>query len=55
VDAIDRNERETVEADVVYLIRVAGQWPAFQTETHFYPSSLRRRQVAAEIMTHCRL
>jgi hypothetical protein len=54
VDAIDRNERdiETVEAEVVYLIRAAGQWPAFQTEIHFYPSLPRHREVAAEIMSH---
>jgi hypothetical protein len=56
-DAIERNERdtETVEAEVVYLIRAAGQWPAFQTEIHFYPSSLRHRGVAAEIMSQYRL
>jgi hypothetical protein len=54
MDAIDRKERdiETVEAEVVYLIRAAGQWPAFQTEIHFYPSSPRHRVVAAEIMSH---
>jgi hypothetical protein len=52
MDAIDRRERdiETVEAEVVYLIRAAGQWPAFQTEIHFYPSAPRHREVAAEIM-----
>jgi hypothetical protein len=54
MDAVDRNERdiETVEAEVVYLIRAAGQWPAFQTEIHFYPSSARHREVAAQIMSH---
>ena len=53
----DRKERdiETVEAEVVYLIRAAGQWPAFQTEIHFYPSSRRHREVAEEIMSHYRL
>ena len=37
MDAVDRKERdiETVEAEVVYLIRAAGQWPAFQTESIF--------------------
>ena len=52
-DAVERNERdiETVEAEVVYLICAAGQWPAFQTEIHFYPSSSRHREVAAEIMS----
>jgi hypothetical protein len=54
VDAIDRNERdiETVEAEVVYLIRKAGQWPKFQTEIHFYPSTPNHRKVAAKIMAH---
>ena len=56
-DAMERNERdiETVEAEVVYLIRAAGQWPAFQTEIHFYPSSPRHREVAADITSHYRL
>lgn len=56
-DALERNERdiEPVEAEVVYLIRAAGQWPAFQTEIHFYPSSERHREVAAEIMSHYKL
>jgi len=57
MDAVERNERdiETVEAEVVHLIRAAGQWPAFQTEIHFYPSSPRHRKVAADIMSHYRL
>jgi hypothetical protein len=57
INAMERNERdiETVEAEVVYLIRAAGQWPAFQTEIHFYPSSPRHREVAADIMSHYRL
>jgi hypothetical protein len=57
VDAVDRNERdiETVEAEVVYLIRRAGQWPKFQTEIHFYPSAPRHRKIAAEIMSHYRI
>jgi hypothetical protein len=57
IDAIDRNERdiETVEAEVVYLIRSAGQWPEFQTEIHFYPSTPHHREVAAEIMAHYKM
>jgi hypothetical protein len=57
VDAVNRNERdiETVEAEVVFLIRSAGHWPKFQTEIHFYPSSPRHRGVAAEIMTHYKI
>lgn len=30
---------ETVEAEVAFLVRQAGQWPAHQTEIHFFPSS----------------
>lgn len=50
-DAVDRQHRdvETVEAEVVYLIRRSGQWPIFQTEIHFHPSNERHREVAAEI------
>jgi hypothetical protein len=40
---------ETVEAEVVYLIRAAGQWPMFQTEIHFHPSSQIHREIAATI------
>jgi hypothetical protein len=40
---------ETVEAEVVFLIRCAGKWPPFQTEIHFHPSSEEHRRVAAEI------
>jgi hypothetical protein len=54
MDAAGRNERdiETVEAEVVFLIRSAGQWPAFQTEIHFHPSTDVHRRVAADIMAH---
>ena len=40
---------ETVEAEVVFLARLAGQWPAGQTEIHFHPSGEEHRQVAAAI------
>jgi hypothetical protein len=43
---------ETVEAELVYLIRKAGQWPLFQTEIHFHPSTEVHREVAAEIGAH---
>ncbi|MBY3220871.1 hypothetical protein [Rhizobium laguerreae] len=51
-DAIERNVRdiETVEAEVVYLIRQQGQWPEFQTEIHFYQSTDIHRRVASEIL-----
>lgn len=54
-DAIDRNTREieTVEAEVVFLIRKrTGQWPAFQTEIHFYQSTDRHREIASQILAH---
>lgn len=40
--AIERDhlDLETVEAEIVYLIRMNGQWPQFQTEIHFHPSKL---------------
>lgn len=41
---------ETVEAEVVFLIRSGGQWPLYQTEIHFHPSLPVHRQVAATIM-----
>ena len=43
---------ETVEAEVVFLIRSAGQWPLHQTEIHFHPSTLAHREIAAKIMGH---
>jgi len=41
---------ETVEAEVVFLIRSAGQWPLHQTEIHFHPSTQAHRDIAASIM-----
>lgn len=43
-------DMETVEAEVVFLIRCAGQWPPDQTEIHFHPSSPVHRELAASIM-----
>lgn len=54
-DAADRNEREieTVEAEVVFLLRHrTNQWPAFQTEIHFYQSTDEHRRVAEKILAH---
>jgi hypothetical protein len=42
-------DMETVEAEVVYLIRCSGQWPECQTEIHFHPSSKEHRDMAATI------
>ena len=41
---------ETLEAEVVFLIRQAGQWPAFQTEIHFHPSQEVHRELARRIV-----
>jgi len=40
---------ETVEAEVVFLARSAGQWPRFQTEIHFHRSKKTHRNVAAAV------
>lgn len=53
-DAPDDNstlEIETVEAEVVFLIRSDGQWPLHQTEIHFHPSNLAHREAAKNIMS----
>lgn len=42
-------EIETIEAELVFLIRQAGQWPLFQTEIHFHPSGRKHRKVALSI------
>jgi hypothetical protein len=44
---------ETIEAEVVFLVRQAGQWPLRQTEIHFHSSSPVHREIAATIVkTH---
>lgn len=40
---------ETIEAEVVFLARCAGQWPLYQTEIHFHQSEEIHRSVAAKI------
>ena len=45
----DCRDIETVEAELVYLVRKSGQWPLFQTEIHFHPSKEVHRAVAAKI------
>lgn len=42
---------ETVEAEVVFLIRRMGQWPLHQTEIHFHPSDSRHRDAAKAIVS----
>lgn len=46
---------ETVEAEIVFLARLSGQWPAGQTEIHFHPSTEVHRKVAADIWAQVRL
>ncbi|RII83203.1 hypothetical protein [Neopusillimonas maritima] len=46
-------ELESIEAEVAFLCRQdSGQWPAFQHEIHFYPSSPWHREAAARIYSH---
>lgn len=45
---------ETVEAEVAFLIRRAGQWPRSQTEIHFHPSRKEHRELAESVMQHVR-
>ncbi|MCC6738246.1 MAG: GIY-YIG nuclease family protein [Planctomycetia bacterium] len=47
-------EMETIEAEVVHLIRAEGQWPAFQTEIHFHVSKARHREAAREVLRFVR-
>jgi hypothetical protein len=49
---VDRSllDLETVEAEVVYLIRAAGQWPRWQTEIHFHQSAQEHREAATRIL-----
>lgn len=35
---------ETLEAEIVFLTRCAGQWPEGQTEIHFHPSTEEHRE-----------
>jgi|ERR1700722_11784969 len=55
-DAVGRSslDVETVEAEVAFLIRSAGQWPCGQTEIHFHPSGKEHRDLAASVMRHVR-
>jgi len=42
-------ELETIEAEVAFLVREAGQWPVGQTEIHFFPSDDWHRRAASDI------
>lgn len=46
-------ELETVEAEVAFLCRQqSGQWPQYQHEIHFYPSSEQHRNAADRVYRH---
>ena len=46
-------DMETIEAEVAFLCRQAsGQWPQYQHEIHFYPSSSLHREAAKAIYEH---
>jgi hypothetical protein len=52
LDAPEENKEldfETVEAEVVFLIRSDGQWPSHQTEIHFHKSTGVHRKAARAI------
>ena len=57
LDAVDRSDAdlEAVEAELVFLIRRAGQWPKHQTLIHSRPSTWRHRKMAADIMAHYKI
>jgi|SRR5450759_2007562 len=42
---------ETLEAEIVFLIREKGQWPRYQTEIHFHPSTPEHRDAARTIVS----
>jgi len=47
----EQNDLETIEAETVFLYRLqSGQWPAAQTEIHFFPSDARHRACAQQIV-----
>ena len=52
-DGIHHNAKryiETIEAEVVFHIREAGQWPKAQTEIHFHESTDSERAIARQIL-----
>lgn len=46
-------ELESLEAEVVYLFRSStGQWPKYQTEIHFHPSTTAHRDAARRALDY---
>ena len=53
VDDNDTRAMETVEAEVVFLIReTRKQWPKYQTEIHFHQSQDSHRKIAMKIASY---
>lgn len=42
-------DMETIEAEVAFSARQAGQWPQGQAEIHFHPSTKEHREIATAI------
>ena len=49
---LTKKDVETIEAEIVFLVRQSGQWPMHQTEIHFHKSNADHRRIAAEIIRH---
>lgn len=50
---VSLREMEIIEAEVAYLCRHnSGQWPEYQHEIHFFPSSTIHRDTAMRIYNH---
>lgn len=50
---VSLREMETIEAEVAYLCRhQSSQWPEYQHEIHFFPSSNMHREAAMRIYNH---
>ena len=55
LDEVDTKTMETIEGEVVFLIRQhSGQWPDHQTEIHFHQSSTEHRDAAHQVISHYR-
>ena len=44
-------EMETIESEVVFLIREHFNWPQYQTEIHFHKSTEHHRRLARKIVS----
>ncbi len=49
-----KRDLETIEAEVVFLLRQRGQWPRYQTEIHFHQSNALHRQTSEQIVDQYR-